>query len=131
MPAEVEQAVELLEVCDPADERAEADPWLVDDEGVGATAQDDAGRVRRRRRGTSEPHDVTVRARDGGRHAVAGAESSGHCQGYVADDLSDRAGVLQEVGLAGPSRVGSGPHHGRRLIAAAADLDEVQAFACQ
>ena len=45
--------------------------------------------------------------------------------------MPHRAGVVEEVGLAGAGTGRGGARHGRRLVVAAADLDHVEAFGGQ
>ncbi len=63
--------------------------------------------------------------------AAAGTEAARDRQRDVAGQAADRARVLQEVGLARSGAVGGLAHHGGLLVAAAADLDQVDALVRQ
>ena len=86
----------------------------------------------RRRRcgcgGTAQTDDVALTGMHRVVHRGAGTEAAGDRQRDITGKAAHRAGVLQEVGLARSGAVGGLAHHGGLLVAAAADLDHVDAL---
>ena len=64
-------------------------------------------------------------------HRGTGTEATRDRQRDVAGKAAHRSGVLQEVSLARSGAIGGLAHHGGLLVAAAADLDQIDALTRQ
>ena len=104
---------------------AHADPDLVGVEGGGTSLEDRVGRVGGGHRRARDADHVAVPRGERVLHPGAGAEPAGDRERDGAGRVADRARIVEEVGLT-RSRGGRGRSgHGRRLVVAAADLDQV------